>query len=56
MQYVIVHPHYFNMLTTVLYEQLITKMISERLNALDKEKFYIKETLLDKAEAAWFKG
>jgi superfamily II DNA or RNA helicase len=37
-----------------LYEELISKMINARLEALDKEKFYIKKTALDKAETARF--
>ena len=35
-----------------LYEQLINKLIAAKIEALDKNKFYIKETFLDKAEAA----
>ncbi|OJU53745.1 MAG: hypothetical protein BGN96_09110 [Bacteroidales bacterium 45-6] len=35
-----------------LYEQLINKVISAKLNQLDKNKFYIKQTNIDKAEAA----
>ena len=34
-----------------LYEQLITKLVTNKLNEIDREKFYIKETLIDKAEA-----
>ncbi|WP_339813801.1 DUF3427 domain-containing protein [uncultured Imperialibacter sp.] len=34
-----------------LYEQLITKLVTNKLNEIDKQKFYIKETLIDKAEA-----
>ena len=37
-----------------LYEQLINKLFSFKLSTLDKEKYYIKETLLDKEEAAQF--
>ncbi|MBK8051747.1 MAG: DUF3427 domain-containing protein [Saprospiraceae bacterium] len=35
-----------------LYEQLINKLVISRLNELDKNHFYIKNTILDKSEAA----
>jgi superfamily II DNA or RNA helicase len=35
-----------------LYEQLINKLISAKLNELDRDKFYIKESEIDKSEAA----
>ena len=35
-----------------LYEQLINKLILSKLNELDKDKFYIKESEIDKREAA----
>lgn len=35
-----------------LYEQLITKLISSKLESLDKQQFYIKETIVEKSEAA----
>ncbi|MCL6461122.1 MAG: DUF3427 domain-containing protein [Flavobacterium micromati] len=35
-----------------LYEELITKLITFKLNELDKETFQIKTTAIDKAEAA----
>lgn len=35
-----------------LYEQLINKLVTIKLNAIDKDKFYIKENSLDKSEAA----
>ena len=35
-----------------LYEQLINKLISSRLNNLDRETFYIKESPIDKSEAS----
>ncbi|MBP6334418.1 MAG: DUF3427 domain-containing protein [Bacteroidia bacterium] len=35
-----------------LYEQLINKLISAKLNELDRNKFYIKESKIDKSEAA----
>ncbi|MBP7400281.1 MAG: DUF3427 domain-containing protein [Chitinophagales bacterium] len=35
-----------------LYEQLINKLISSKLNDLDRNAFYIKETSIDKNEAA----
>lgn len=41
------------MLPEGLYEQLISKLISSRLKQLGKEKFYIKETPIDKEEAAY---
>jgi len=34
-----------------LYEKLIDKLISSKINALDKNTFYIKESAIDKAEA-----
>jgi superfamily II DNA or RNA helicase/uncharacterized protein (UPF0128 family) len=37
-----------------LYEQLINKLFSFKLSTLDKDKFYIKETVLDKEEAAQY--
>lgn len=37
---------------TGIYEQIINKIISERLRALPENSFYIQETKLDKAEAA----
>jgi superfamily II DNA or RNA helicase len=36
---------------TGIYEQLITKLISTKLNELNKNSFYIKESVIDKAEA-----
>jgi superfamily II DNA or RNA helicase len=35
-----------------LYEQLISKLIASKLDEVDKDKFYIKETVIDKVEAA----
>src|SRR5688572_16702039 len=35
-----------------LYEQLINKLILSKLNELDRDKFYIKESEIDKHEAA----
>ena len=35
-----------------LYEQLVSKLISSKLNDLDRNAFYIKETTIDKNEAA----
>jgi len=35
-----------------LYEQLINKLVSAKLNDLDKNTFYIKECPIDKGEAA----
>jgi superfamily II DNA or RNA helicase len=35
-----------------LYEQLINKLISSKLNDLDKNEFYVKETSIDKNEAS----
>ena len=35
-----------------IYEQLITKLVSTKLEELDKDKFYIKKTEIDKGEAA----
>lgn len=39
-------------MTEGLYEQLINKLIATRINELDKNDFHIKNTLLDKQEAA----
>ena len=39
-------------ITEGLYEQLINKLVATRLNELDKNHFYIKNTFLDKQEAA----
>jgi superfamily II DNA or RNA helicase len=35
-----------------LYEQLINKLITSKLNDLDRNTFYIKENLIDKSEAS----
>ena len=35
-----------------LYEQLINKLIYSKLKTLDRSVFYVKETPLDKSEAA----
>lgn len=35
-----------------LYEQLINKLVVSKLNQLERDKFYIKESDIDKAEAA----
>lgn len=35
-----------------IYEQLINKLVSSKINELDKEKFYIKQVEIDKSEAA----
>lgn len=35
-----------------IYEQLITKLVSSKINDLDKDKFYIKRNEIDKNEAA----
>lgn len=35
-----------------LYEQLINKLVSSKLNDLDRDIFFIKETKIDKSEAA----
>jgi HKD family nuclease len=40
------------MLQEGLYEKLIDKLISTKINALDKNVFYIKENPIDRAEAA----
>ncbi|MBK8396898.1 MAG: DUF3427 domain-containing protein [Leptospiraceae bacterium] len=40
------------MLQQGLYEKLIDKLISTKINALDKNVFYIKENPIDRAEAA----
>ncbi|MDR4506436.1 MAG: DUF3427 domain-containing protein [Candidatus Scalindua sp.] len=37
-----------------LYEQLVSNLISSKLNDLDRNVFYIKETTIDKNEAAGF--
>ncbi|NLU38100.1 MAG: DUF3427 domain-containing protein [Bacteroidales bacterium] len=40
------------MLQEGLYEQLISKIVQSKLNALDRKTFYIKESEIDKNEAA----
>ena len=35
-----------------IYEELITQLVSENLDKLDKNKFYLKKTVLDKEEAS----
>ena len=40
------------MLKLGLYEQLINKLISAKLKDVDRNKYFIKETVLDKEEAA----
>jgi superfamily II DNA or RNA helicase len=35
-----------------IYEALVTQLVSMKLNSLDKSKYFIKETALDKEEAA----
>lgn len=35
-----------------IYEQLITKLVTSKINDLDKDKFYIKKNEIDKNEAA----
>ena len=37
---------------TGLYEQLITKLVSNKLENVDRQKFHISETILDKEEAS----
>jgi superfamily II DNA or RNA helicase len=40
------------MTQTGLYEQLINKLISSKLNNLDRETYFIKQTSIDKSEAS----
>lgn len=42
------------MLQQGLYEQLINKLIAAKLDNLDNETYYIKESILDKSEAGEF--
>jgi len=35
-----------------IYEQLVTQLVSEKLNELDKDKFFLKKSLIDKEEAS----
>ena len=35
-----------------IYEELITQLITEKLNKLDKDKFFLKKSLIDKEEAS----
>ena len=35
-----------------IYEELITQLVSEKLNELDKDKFFLKKTSIDKEEAS----
>ncbi len=39
---------------TGLYEQLINKLVSNKLDSLDSQKFHISETILDKEEASQY--
>ncbi|MBU2525639.1 MAG: DUF3427 domain-containing protein [Bacteroidetes bacterium] len=39
-----------------LYEQLINKLVATKINELDKNTFFIKESVIDKAEAAKILG
>lgn len=39
-------------MTQGLYEQLITKLISSKLDTIDKESFFIKQTEIEKTEAS----
>src|SRR5690606_38774410 len=39
---------------TGLYEQLITKLVSNKLENVDLQKFHISETILDKEEASQY--
>lgn len=39
-----------------LYEQLINKLVFAQISKLDKNKFFIKENNIDKAEAAKILG
>jgi superfamily II DNA or RNA helicase len=40
------------MTQTGLYEQIITKLVASRLSAIDRNTYFIKETPIDKSEAA----
>ena len=40
------------MFKQAIYEQLVTKLVATKLQSLDRTNFYIKENLIDKAEAA----
>jgi hypothetical protein len=35
-----------------IYEQLVTQLITRKLESLEKENYFIKETIIDKEEAA----
>jgi len=35
-----------------IYEQLLNKLVASKLDCLDKNKFYIKDTLVEKHEAS----
>ena len=39
---------------TGLYEQLINKLLTNKLQSVDSEKFHISETILDKEEASQY--
>lgn len=41
-------------LETGLYEQLINKLVSNKIESIDSEKFHISETVLDKGEASQY--
>lgn len=40
------------MLNQGIYEQLINKLLSAKLESLDREQFFVKETIIEKKEAA----
>lgn len=44
----------FKIMKQGIYEELITQLVSTRINDLDKDEFFIKKTLIDKEEASSF--
>jgi hypothetical protein len=39
-----------------IYEALVTKLVSQKLNEIDRNEYFIEKTKIDKAEAARFLG
>ena len=35
-----------------IYEELVTQLVTEKLKELDKDKFFLKKSLVDKEEAS----
>jgi superfamily II DNA or RNA helicase len=46
------HDRNYSLMNIGIYEELVTKLIRDKIDQLDPEKFYIKETEIDKEEAS----